>query len=61
MVIKCAVSTCNSEAQWVLGRIREEQGTEGYGIAAKFCNTHLIEKVKVMEKVINEARTKKKS
>jgi len=36
----------------MLGRIREEQGTEGYGIAAKFCNRHLIEKVKALEKVI---------
>lgn len=59
MVMKCAF--CDAVPEWMLGRIREEQGTEGYGIAAKFCNKHLIEKVKALERVINEASAKKKN
>jgi len=51
---KCAF--CDAEAQWMLGRIREEQGAEGYGVAAKFCNKHLIEKVKALERVILKAQ-----
>ena len=55
-MIKCAF--CDATAEWMLGRIREEQGTEGYGIAAKFCNNHLIEKIKKLEKVFTDAKVR---